>query len=573
MENSKITSRNVEISSKEPIEISLLLKGEKLNISQITSLFQEDNYNPGSIRVIKEGLFRSLINPDEALLASIYNSKSNKSLLPIGLCLRLANANMYVRYEGVSDHIHLLGYAFLVTKRNIQDSIIILLILAGSSLNKPIFDENRGGIQNERDILSQKYITVERWLYSQNYVIVKEYNEKGLTNIPQKNLDLFKVLLDEYANIDNELLIKSLGNNIAKVFKPTDLSVLWMSIDLNNSIKYYNVEIYRKTEKSGYTITYPMMNDLILKALKNKDNSLLLSDLREMISISISNGYEFDIHQLTLLQNLDSNLVNSLRSEYSIPLWKKACRNEHLRENSSELPLSVKRNVIGANIPLNSGTCGYLETMDKTDLKELISASQAQKSAKLISDMSIPSDYIGKSPNSVSFSNSDLLRSSANNYGDMYEVHYIDSRGKKWIFTSELFETLLESRLNPVTLEKLPNNILDNISFRKKLLDQLGIPLDKPVTLEESLTKLREPDVVSSGDENYLHILQTKGINVNLEKLKNIDTSKLKKVNIDVNLENLTKSHISTTILWILSWISKVKPELLSFVVQELDIV
>lgn len=536
----------------------------------ISKLFDEDNYTSEYIRLIKSYLSTMSINPDISLLTAISNAKSTKSLLPIGLCLRLSNPNMYVNYPGVSEHIHILGYAYLSTSPGaVQNAIMILLILAGSSLNKPIFDENRGGIRSEKDLINLNYITVERWLYSRGYSLTKEIAEKGLNVIPEKNLDVLRVLLDEYARIDNELLIKSLGDNIAKIFTPSDAVSLWKSIDLDNSIKFYNLKTYEKVESFGYVITYPMMNDLILKATREK-NDVLLNDLIGMIKVSITNGYEFDIHQMTLLQSLSPELFTSIKEKYTIPRWKRACNNSHNRENPEDLPLKVKRDIIGANIQLSTGVCSYLESIDKTDLKELISASQTHKSAKLNAELAVPSDYIGKRPESITFANSELLKSSPQNYGDIYEVHYIDSMGKRWIFTSDLFETLLETKLNPVTLERLPSQTLENISFRKKILTQLGISLAKPVTIDESLKRLREPDDISDNNDQYLHTLKLSGVDIDLNKLQQADFSKLQKLNIDVNLSGLPKSHQITTVLWILVWLSKVKPDLLKFVVLEL---
>lgn len=542
------------------------------NQNKKEDIFQEELYSPENIRIIKNNLYRSIISPDSSLISAITNAKTNKSLLPIGICLRFANPNMYIKYPSVSENIHLLGYTYLTVPESIRNSIIALLIVAGSDLSKSIFDEKRGGIRSEKDIINSDSISVDKWLYSRGYTLAREYREKGLTLIPEANLKIFKVLVDQPGNIYNELLIKSLGNNVAKAFQPEDKVSLWNSIDLVSSIKYYNVDTYRKTENAGYTITYPLMNDLIRKAISNRNNDVLLSDLIEMIKISISNGYELDKHQLILLSSLDEKLVESIREKYSMPLWKKSCQNKHIRQNSDDLPVSVKRNIIGANIELRSGICDYLEDIDKTNITELISATQAHKASKLIADTSLPKDYIGETPNSIKFTNSNLLRSPPVNYGDMYEVHYTDSRDHRWIFTADMFENLLETRVNPVNLEPLPNNTLENINFRMKILSQLGINTQNVPTISESLSKLRENDDISDNTEEYLHILQNKGIYIKMEKLNKVDLNKLSKVNIDVDLNNLTNKHISVTLLWILVWLSKVKPDLLKFVVQELNL-
>ena len=532
-------------------------------------IFNEDNYTPVGIRNIKDKLANNSIKPDRSLVKAIANGKTDKSLLPISICIRaLANVNMYVKYKGVSNNIHLLGYTYLVTNHQslFQHKLIALLIVAGVNLYLPIVDPNLGKIRKEGDVTKSNDVTVGDWLVQQGYDMMKLYQEKGIEeSLTSENLNLMKILLDDStADLDqryNNFIIRSLSDGLAMKINPTDESSLWNHFDLSDSINYINLRSFKTITEKGYTPSYSMINDMIIIALRYSEigENVAMEDIIQMLMITASLGIEFDFHQMELIKKLNPKLYDGIKGAFEQPMWKKACSNPHMKE---DLPVNLKRNLVGANIPIDDNTCEYLENMKDVDIKKLQSGSKKRKETILTSELGHIKDYEESKIPEVTFANKKLIEGSPNDYSDIHEVHYSDSRGKNWIFTSDMYENLLKTRVNPVNMEKLPDILLDKIHFRKSILDKLGIT--KATKISESLTKLREYeniDAKKTFDEHWLHSLEGKGININRERLSQLTPieiwERLNKIQISSLINKLEHDHAMSTFIWMMYWLSK----------------
>jgi hypothetical protein len=556
-------------------------------------MFNEDEYDSLRYLSIKKSLISGKIEPDNSLLSAIRAAKTKLSLRSIAFCLRYgANPNVYVSSKGFSNHVHIVGYIYVAHKDNhtLLNTLIPMMMIAGSNLTSPMFDENVGTIQTEREHLENKYTSVSEWLYSRGYLYANEWLEYGLDNsYPSKDtLKLVHLLMEDptpssSVKLDNEYIIMSLGDKLSKNIKGTGLMNRWENVDVKNSIIFLNIEALETLLKQGFKPTYPMVNNIILdivlyksltlsasqsknskdpdirspKSQKELDNQIGEEELTRMLTLIVEYEVELDHHQINLLKGIDEKLFVKLSQAYQIPRWKKSCKSK-----GSTFPIDVQRDLIGADIDINDGTCKYLMSLSERDPKEVRAASIQRRGQQVTADLSQIDDYIKGSSSSLKIDNRGLMKGSAAEYSSIHEVHYHDENGENWVFTSDVYSDILSDGINPHTYKPIPRKIIEMIKFRQKMLEDIGV--DRPVTISESLDKLWNNEDMKdpvNHDETYLLQLNNGGLVISESSLKilssDIISNKLKEIGISNRINELSQRHARSTLIWILHWSHK----------------
>jgi hypothetical protein len=302
---------------------------------------------------------------------------------------------------------------------------------------------------------------------------------------------------------------------------------------------------------------------------KRRKDKLGETKIISMIKSALSAGIQLDHHQIKLLTPIDTMLVQDLIKQYKSPRWKKACSTK------ADLPLDVRKDLIGIDLDPSRESCKVLESLYSKDKDEIMAALIRRKGNKLSADLQSIDQYIGKDKPSVPMiSNQSLLSHRAGDYGDMYEVHYHDNTGN-WSFTYDMFDDLLDSKENPVTLQPLPEKILASISFRSKMLIDLGIR--EPKTITESFNSLWADDDIGkkvNHDETYISELNRRGIFISESALRSLKAKQislsLKGLGLNNNIDRLDNDHAVSTLIWILEWAD---PSLSRTIVGELNII
>lgn len=537
--------------------------------------FNEVEYTPLRVAHIKDGLINRKLEPDTALIYSLLNAKTEKSLLVTALTMRYgANINTYVKLPGYSNNIHVIGYIYLLHKdnRNLLDIIISMALLSGSDLYKPIFDNTSGSIKTEKSLMEKTGQPVWEWLESIGYPLARDLL-KGVENVyPKEKLPILLTLMGmgDGTGVSNQLIIKSLSDKLAENLEPSGLMDNWVDLDLQDSFRFLNDKAFETFIKAGRIPSYPLINDMLVQAglYKRRKDTLGEEKSLRMIESVLDAGVNLDYHQIKLLTPLDPRLLQEITEKYKVPRWKKACSTK------AELPVDVKRDMLGIDLDPTLDSCKVLESLYTRDKEEVKAAIIKKRSDQVYSDLRTINDYMGRNtPSRPTINNQSLLNHKASDYGDIYEVHYSDTNGN-WSFTADMFDDLLETKENPITLHPLPQKVLDSISLRNKMLTDLGIK--KPKTIEESFESLWTPDDITKKidhDETCLVKLASKGVNISeplLRKLKSRQVyDVLKGLNISNNIDRLEPSHAQTTLLWILN---NVEPMLARTIIAELNI-
>ncbi len=575
------------------------LSRKKLTIPETRSFFREVSLaNEGPIFVLglKYGLVNRFLDPDLSLiqLIDITKDRSQRDLLPIGECLRYgANPNMYVEAPGLSNHIHILGYAFdkvrsLPERTGYPDTALALMIYAGADLNKPIFDPNFGGIRKESDYYApDSGRSTGQWIAQQGYPLVLEYQAEGLaTKVPRRQIEVLSILMDYAAEVDksktrqeNNLYIKSLGEKLLPKLTPLKESNYYINLDLLDCINYLNAPAFKYLVSSGLVPAFPVVNEILLLARSFKAQQYLfaMDAMLEMLQATVSTGYDLTSDQRLLLTGVSDAFQTKKLTQEKQPYWEKACSS-----TSTEVPLRLLQLAAELNIPISGSKtmiCNRMRDFAKRDPKELKEAAVRRSRERMNITMGFLDDFISGTPQGITCENGSLIRGNPHEYADVDLSFYRNASGKVYCYTSDQYASLLETKVSPETQEPLPVAFLEELKFKADLLKKLQLSRP-PQKISDAIDQLSQADTLDTEivytwepmKRRLFEDLAKKGISS--ERLNQITpvaiSELLRKYGINGNVGKLTPSHARDTLIWILDWLSKYNPEVYSKILTQL---
>jgi len=500
------------------------------------------------------------INVNNELILAIKEGKDKSNLVRIAYAIRYgADTNLYVDVSGVGKNFHILGYAYKVGKIYHDDylnTIILLLLVGGSSLSKPAFKKKKTKIPN-------KEITIAEWLEGDGYSLARQYIEDGYKNVaPQTGIDFVATLLDIpdlVKNPKNELIAKTIGENMLSKYKLSNEMVFWDIKDMKWAVQYFNLPLFNYLLKLGIIPTYPMINNILIRAgiYKNKNE---FNALIEIIKLIIKNGIELDYEQLNLLHSLDENLFKEVKNIGNSPYWKKVCSQSEKIKKGEKPPQRLQRTakILGITQTDFKNTCLIMKKTSQTDKDQLKASLRGKKNDEFQSKLKYPNELIINDENKLKCEKPFQKQGEdQSNYSDLHVSSYRCNDGKVWCFTSEYYSFLLSEKKNyHKNGEKLPNEFIKEIKFKLDILKELGFIISEPPpTITETVDELYENDKFGN------NVVDEKGI---INKLQLINLNKLTPTNAEkifqiigasTNIDRLSGVHARLTTLWILDWL------------------
>src|SRR3990167_1067579 len=513
----------------------------------------------------KSALVNGTIDPNLFLVRLFDYPIVNKHILIVGMCLRYGgNPNMYVTVDALKKTVHIVSLIYFKMKKSgsLQyiDTIILLFILRSDVLEHLVEDPQGGRIRKEIEysFTQNNTMNVGEYLLSQGYSIIKEYQDHGIMNVvPIKTLILANIILDNVSKFDtsdyNFYIIKSLGDKISEKLPISQEHHLWNSQDLYDSYKFLNLSTFKLLLRRGQLPSYPMMNEMILRAKTFSINGIQFGKdvMYEMILESVKAGYKIDIDQNTLISQIvnvdgspDDIFFDKVQVAFDQPGWKKVC---NYQDKTDDIPLKLRELGIALGISTSNKKeiCDELEKLTERDRNETIAKFRHKNSAYLLG---------------YQCDNRSVLADDPENYSDLEITHYKDHRGGKWCFTSDMYEGLLQQRVNIYTLERLPANVILELQRKMDILKELGIPLHSR-SLSTRLGGIWDIDTIEDNVksiERAQKVLQDRGIDVNrFNNLKadQVDTLIENIYGVRTNLRKLTPRHFKITFVWMADWL------------------
>lgn len=372
-------------------------------------------YTTPDSRVRLEDLIRSRELSPSIVLANHIKNLSSDTIITISIALREgADPNMYVDTGHPMGPMHILVYLFMQNNSEHQDFVSSVLYYSGADTDKRAFRS-----YNE---------SVRLWL-SNNGIEYNRYN------------DLAAVMV---------------GKNIANNLDPVERTITIIRSHANDHtafnliftdgydmllecIKYYNSNAAIQYIESGYNLSYPVVNVLLLNLSINQS---VTDRLMRVLVASIRWGLSMDTEQINMIK--DPQIYNQVVTEYNRPRWQKN-----------------KNKIMGYDIRLLLGD----------DHAHLMKQLAYRQMARTGSKFGTPDEFTEHTPPILSVVN--LLN--AYDYVDESVVFYRDPETMKtYGWTSDQFDSILQSKTNPETGKRLPNNILSEMSDKNEIMKRMS---------------------------------------------------------------------------------------------------
>ena len=542
----------------------------------------EDDYSRRSkihLYLVK-GILEGMVNPDRLLVESIKFAKEIRDLILIGLALRNgANSNLYVELQSLGK-AHILIYTAVYVMKNpivkvndrigIRNNLLALLQLGGSSPNQLAFVEetkidnpidvdsallSQFGIEQKKPKIQRLQVeTVKDWFQKnecQNcddvkYLLGGNRDLRKIIGTMIDNPDLVfgKEMAERLPPID--FVLASHAKQIISQFprnKTNEVKVHGENQGLLSSIQMCNSQGYVHFLTLGLEPTYFTINRLCVllnESIRKQD--LVLSEVySDMIFESVKHGSKMDLKQLTLISNVSNIISTSIIQLYGQPSWKKVCYNPM----AGTIPQQTKELAFNLNVDPSqskSEVCSKLRVLSESDSIALKEAAKERQRMRVSNSVSGISDFVSGSPKPAVCANNTSLQKDPFLYNDATMTFFRDSSDTVWCFTSDMYESLIESKTNPYKpSEPLPQPFIEQIESHLKIMKSLNISPSDPVSTDKAIDSLSEPDEISSKESiktvnTFERLAKYNGI-VNYEGIRKLTSQQLQNFLITFGME------------------------------------
>jgi hypothetical protein len=453
----------------------------------------------------KQALEQNKLSLETALVESINSTRNCQWLILPALALRAGvNPNSYIQATKLGP-VHIFGYTYSQllnrTEFNTIEKLVCLFLFSGAQGVLPAFSTRGGGIPApDLGIYSfPKDISIGEWIKKQDInSIINNIVQDSIVNTLAEPVDTELAILINNPKIvqtslnDNDVreIIRNHSDNLLPTIKLS-------SADFPNTIPTLNLDAFKSIINRGYLPNYLTINNLITNMKEYKDFKLdtAFNTASDMILYAIENGYRIDDYQWKYINTLDTSVGTKIKQAFEIPYWKKDCKNE-------QTPISerLRRLSFALNIDLENDkqtVCKIIGDMAAADTTELTEAAVKRQQNRISSKNSYPNEYIGNNDASLVCRNRSLFPTNPYEYSDVELATYRDDHENIWCFSSDTFEDVLKSKINPYTLQPLPQNFINQVTRQVDLIKSLNLEL-KPVPFSEAVKDLNTNDTINN---------------------------------------------------------------------------
>nr|QBK93498.1 MAG: hypothetical protein LCPAC404_02020 [Pithovirus LCPAC404] len=531
--------------------LSFIFSEQRRNNTKLYGAFQNKCTTPEFIALLNLALERNLIDKDKALIYSISGARVDSDLITIALPLRYgANSNVYVKTSPpgrkTTKTIHMLAYVLTrlddKVDRSLISDIMMLLIRSGSRITDPLYEQTK--IERGNPFQSSEQ-TVKNWIRVSYPWTTKLDKTTTLSN-------KINLLLDLRSNDDSDirLIIKYRSLKTFKQRINNDDTIVNRSF--RYSTIYYNRPVFEELALNmGYMPPYTVISQLFSERTTSET---LNSELDSMVISAADAGSHVDIYQSNI-----RNVPNLLRT-YEQPRWHKMCKYSCKRSVSSGAEVRQMAFQVGIDpdeeLP---ELCRQLENIAQMDANEVISML-VERQKKIIE---LKSQSRCQNP--------DIYGQTIYSFASL--EHYTD-KGQMWCFPSNLFNELLEKRINPYTKKELNESFIRRLQRKKDHLESLGINLNEIVTIEKGVENINRDDIISNKRTDKIVLdmesrLMNRGFSPN--SIKNLGNDKYERILSNLGSPTRISHHGYVTFLMTCSEILENNKNKENELVKEID--
>lgn len=276
-------------------------------------------------------------------------------------------------------------------------------------------------------------------------------------------------------------------------------------IGIIQSVEAMSSEAFQHLIDNGLEATYFTINRLVihLRSSFQKGDSILVGEIQTMLQYALSRGSTMDLEQLAMVSTTNDALAQSILATYRQPLWRKVCAGPM----TGPLPDRIKALSFSLNIDQSASkkqTCDELVKLSEADAATLKNAAILRQQARVGSQVSSVSDFVSGAVPAVTCQNKTVLQHDPFEYNDAAMSFYKDDQGAVWCFTSNMYESLLNTPINPHTRKPLPPSFQAQLRAHLDILRRLGISPSNPIPVSTAIDNLTKNDDVSGEESGYI---------------------------------------------------------------------
>jgi len=525
----------------------------------------------GEVKYMLQHFIRErIIDANEAMIWYASKISSKEHLCAFSIALREgADPNVYVSDTGIAGNIHILAF-LLSTRRSpdvnepLLDLAAEVLILAGASGELPVYDRQHLIPENA---LRDTGPTLLEWILAQeldpNNILVStpSMNAALLTG----RIDL--VLLDHLELTEEQAttIIESRANSQVYIIgdlevKITDYfprPVRKIGVDyelLYTSVQEYDPITFQHYVNHGLKVSYPLVNDLLLKILSVRSVRPLFEVIGNLLATTVSNGYDIDIDQKTLLNAAGKDIYDAILALHEIPRLKRYCSSGSKYKEKLPKELKDTMSLLGViDLSDPAKICTILSTIFLSDSESLYVGLTNKQKLSVLSQYGYPSELIHYNQIVLDIENLSNFTTDPYDYHSDYIVFYRDADGVLSAWDSTSFSFILKTKLNPLNQEPLPEEILYEIASKLKKITERQENPNNPMMWTDFISKIMTGGIDTAQSQSQLELMMTDlGIvrDISFMTAKQLSEIACGPVCI-YNIDELTNSHALITFSYI----------------------
>jgi hypothetical protein len=438
-----------------------------------------------------------------------------------------------------------------------------MLVMEGSKIHYSVYknDPNSGKIPE----------TVSNWLYVNRYIALPE---KTLTDKAGNLRNLFgnervngvAIILNKpyYYNGDFKTIniesyryaIASLSPIVEKFTLP-DSKESGNNVILWDSLQNLYADGFRDAlHKSGETVSYQLFAMILQSAMNFREhkNLIALQEIANMILVTLARGYEVDSQEYNILSTLGNDFTTAVQKVYNKPYWLKYAETHDINKlQFLQLPYELR--LLSATLNINSTPkvlFSQLKLLSEMQSDKIIKALQQRQQQLMSEKLAYPSEVLSGVPR---LELTDKNSKDIFDYGE-YDLAYTrDKDGNIYAFTSNMFQQLLETRINPYNDENLDILFLVELKYKLASLGRNKHTLHfEPLTISKAIKSLKENDDIAQfrglarSDDMYKQYLAIAlNSNITEQQLSKIDKDKIMKALHVIDYDHVIIKEISNS--------------------------
>lgn len=427
----------------------------------------------------------------------------------------------------------------LEATQNLMLDVLAILVTAGSDASMPVVNIEQL-IERRREILrepiSQAEVLIEvnkplsiRTLilddpaergFVESAIEVLDFFDKNRRNVGdfaqytkddegriQNNISLEIVqLLDQptHLGIDPEIFTSCVNVHANRCVKKLLASEQVTFADAEDgfleAVDSYNLGAAIQIIRAGFKPRYNHVDRIILRARDKHNDDLPISEamMNRVLIELVERGVGIDDQQLFLLYQTSQATHDKIKDLLKVPYWKRTCTipgnyiRPDLRSLARELNLAPDAS--------KADICHELKALDSANPKELLNVKQRLQHQKLESQVTSLGDLQHRNALAATHSgeqggickNANLLSREETDYADI-DLVIIEERHNSYCFETPDFAALLDSGINPLTGNKIPEVKLEEIRGKLNALRTYELS-EETVGLKAALAKIKEVD-------------------------------------------------------------------------------